>query len=874
MEIAILVAILILGWVIGAPIFGIVAFQKANRLQRALNDLQSQKGTEARPVTSPATGRRARPEELAPLAQAQPFPAPKPEAAEAQTPPQGRNRSARHEGTGNAPGRDQPTLEQRLAGGWMVWAGGLALALGGLFLVRVAIDTGLFGPLARTLAAGLFGVGLVGASFRAAHSDVVASAGNALGFLPHILSGAGLVSLYGATLAAGALYGFVGPLVALGLFAVVSLIGLALALRFGSVLAAISLAGAYLAPLFTGASDGSALMILPYAASVTALGLGLIRLRSWRFASWVVLAGTGFWALAGLSAASGSSEAWAVAAYGLATGGLALWLAAPLAHSPVLLPRRFSSLFWLLRTRGEIVLVAHLLWALTGATLLVSAFDVPSSLVTVSAVAVYGGSGLLAAWRRDGFGLVAPLSALVCLLGLALWPASLPHLWAGAVAIGLGFGTLALLAQAGKQVRAPLAITSAITPTAALALSFWRGGLEPSFIHGLLALSMAAAAGLWLDRRRQGEGGLDAHPGASAAYAIGLALSAALAPFLVLEDLWLGPALAVVAATIAFIHRRFPLMVVRGTAILSAGGATLLMLRPGLLSSLDVAGPPIANTLAAASLLVVISLALGSRALRDHGAARNALEGGALLTLFGGIGLVIRHAAGAESVTDGDISLAEASGHAIAYMGSALALAWRGVGRGFIWRAGEFLALTIGLGAIIAALAAVQSDPIGMLPLLNLLLPAFAIPALFLALQGEAHRREGSWMLANGFSSASIALGGIWIILETRRSFVGEALLSSPIGNAEMWVLSLVAIGYALALLLWGVWRGRSLARYGSLVVLLSAVAKVFLIDLGATDGVIRALSFMGLGGALIGVALFYQRFVFREGSPRAHTPV
>ncbi|MEM1150640.1 MAG: DUF2339 domain-containing protein [Pseudomonadota bacterium] len=863
MELIVLIALLVAAWTLVGPIFGIVALQKANRLQREVTALRE---AGVAPIAR-APERRAKAEDLAPLARSTVSPSPQKTTPNKTPPPMGQTRAEQ-------PDRPGINLEKVIAGGWMVWAGGLALALGGLFLVRVAIDAGWFGPLARTLSAGAFGLGLIAGSFRAARMPMIKEAGNALKFLPHILAGAGLIALFGTALAAGALYGFVPPLIALALFAAVSIGGLALALRFGPVVAALALAGAYLAPLFTGASGGSALMILPYAASVTGLGLFLIRLRAWRFVSWVALLGTGFWALAAMTAPSAQSEAWAVPAYSLATGGLALWLAAPLATAPVLLPGKLSSLAWLLRQRGEAVLVAHLFWGLTGVMVLLSAFDWPGSLTAVSAVGLFGGIGLFAAWRRDGFGLLAPGSALICLTGLALWPADLPSLWAGAAATGLGFGGLGLLAQSGKAVRAPLAVTSAVVPTVALGIAFWRGGLEPSFLLGLLALLIAACAGWWLDRKRVSEGGLDAHPGAAAAYAIGLALSAALAPFLVLEDLWLGPALTVVAACIAFVHRRFPLMSVRGAATAAAAGATLLMLRPGLLNSLDVAGPPLANTLTAAGLLAVAALAAGSFALRSHRGARQALEGAALLTFFGSLGLVIRHGAGADSVFDGRVSLAEASGHAIAYFGSAVGLAWRGRSGGVIWRIGECVAFVIASAALFAALSAVDSDPAGRWPIFNLLLPAFAIPALFMAVQGEAHRRAGRREVANILSSLAIAVGGIWAVFETRRSFVGEALFSAPIGSAEMWALSIVAIVYAVALLLWGVWRDRTLARYGSLVILLATIAKVFLIDLGATDGVIRALSFIGLGGALIGVAVFYQRFVFKEGSPQVDRPV
>ena len=41
-------------------------------------------------------------------------------------------------------------LEEKLASHWMVWLGGIALALGGAFLVKYAIDIGLITPALRT----------------------------------------------------------------------------------------------------------------------------------------------------------------------------------------------------------------------------------------------------------------------------------------------------------------------------------------------------------------------------------------------------------------------------------------------------------------------------------------------------------------------------------------------------------------------------------------------------------------------------------------------------------------------------------------------------------------------------------------------------
>jgi uncharacterized membrane protein len=47
------------------------------------------------------------------------------------------------------PSKAKPSLEERFGTQWVVWAGGIALALGGFFLVRCSIEQGWFGPSRR-----------------------------------------------------------------------------------------------------------------------------------------------------------------------------------------------------------------------------------------------------------------------------------------------------------------------------------------------------------------------------------------------------------------------------------------------------------------------------------------------------------------------------------------------------------------------------------------------------------------------------------------------------------------------------------------------------------------------------------------------------
>jgi uncharacterized membrane protein len=56
-----------------------------------------------------------------------------------------------------------PSLEERFGTLWVVWVGGLAIALGGIFTVRYSIQQGWIGPGVRVALGALLGAALVGA---------------------------------------------------------------------------------------------------------------------------------------------------------------------------------------------------------------------------------------------------------------------------------------------------------------------------------------------------------------------------------------------------------------------------------------------------------------------------------------------------------------------------------------------------------------------------------------------------------------------------------------------------------------------------------------------------------------------------------------
>jgi uncharacterized membrane protein len=101
---------------------------------------------------------------------------------------------------------------------------------------------------------------------------------------------------------------------------------------------------------------------------------------------------------------------------------------------------------------------------------------------------------------------------------------------------------------------------------------------------------------------------------------------------------------------------------------------------------------------------------------------------------------------------------------------------------------------------------------------------------------------------------AASGLAFLWLTLEIRHVFRGEVLTWGECGEAEWYVYSAAWLAFAGAGLAAGLkWR-KDWLRRASLAGVGLVVAKVFISDMAALGGVLRALSFLGLGGALVGI--------------------
>jgi uncharacterized membrane protein len=81
--------------------------------------------------------------------------------------------------------------------------------------------------------------------------------------------------------------------------------------------------------------------------------------------------------------------------------------------------------------------------------------------------------------------------------------------------------------------------------------------------------------------------------------------------------------------------------------------------------------------------------------------------------------------------------------------------------------------------------------------------------------------------------------------------------------TAESYAYSFAWIALAFVMAVIGVRADRKGLRYGSALIMLVAVFKVFLVDTSNLEGIFRVLSLFGLGVALFLLAYLYRRFVF-----------
>ena len=158
-----------------------------------------------------------------------------------------------------------------------------------------------------------------------------------------------------------------------------------------------------------------------------------------------------------------------------------------------------------------------------------------------------------------------------------------------------------------------------------------------------------------------------------------------------------------------------------------------------------------------------------------------------------------------------------------------------------------------------------SDQAVGALPVVNLLLPVYALAFGLLWAAGRTGLPPHAER-ARGWAQMLLVL--LFAASALRQLFQGSLLATHGVGEGEDILRSVVAIGIAIGFLQWGIRRRSRDWRIASLVVMLGAVAKVFLLDTSGLHGLLRIASFAALGFSLIGIGWLYSRYLPDDRSP------
>ncbi|MCA8946719.1 MAG: DUF2339 domain-containing protein, partial [Planctomycetes bacterium] len=133
-----------------------------------------------------------------------------------------------------SPADDANALESAIGGKLAVWVGAVALALGGVFLVKYTIDQGLLAPIYRVLGGLALAVTCGATAWRLRDRSNYVAQG---------LGAAGVICAYACLWAAADLYDLIHPLASMAGMVAVTVLAVVGALRLGPLVAIIGLLG-------------------------------------------------------------------------------------------------------------------------------------------------------------------------------------------------------------------------------------------------------------------------------------------------------------------------------------------------------------------------------------------------------------------------------------------------------------------------------------------------------------------------------------------------------------------------------------------------------------------------------------------------------
>lgn len=784
----------------------------------------------------------------------------------------------------------KPGFEEKLGTRWVVWVGGLTLALGGLFLVKYSIEAGLLGPGVRVLLGGVFALALLAAGefTRRKESDspdIPLPVAN----IPAVLTAAGTLVAFATVYASYALYEFLAPASAFILLGIVALGTMAAALLHGPALAGLGIAAAFATPVLVSSGTPDYWALYVYIAVVTASAFGLARIRLWRWLALTTIALGGIWMLFDIAVANtiGPHAFDIIVGFALAT----LLVVTGFMFGPSAEPGRIeqiSSISLAVMLFGACALVLnnnHADPAMTVFTLIVFAtfavaWRAESATGAIAAAAIFA-FVIFAEWAiRANPDLAVVAGGPMPGIGARANEGSINLHFVAAALFAVGFGGAGFFAQ-GRSVGAivPVVWSAAgvFTPLALLVALYARiAHLDRSIPFAILAIALAAAFAVATEILTKRE----TRPGQAisiALFATGTLAALALAFTFALEKGWLTIALALMSLGTAWISMKRPIPFLRWLAAILAGIVVLRIgYEPRIVGS-DVGTTPIFNWLLLGYGIPALSFWLASYFMRRRGddVPLRAIESAAILFTVLLAFMEIRHYVNNGDVYRRDAGLVETGLQVCVALAMAIGLERLRIRSGSIVHNIGAVVLTLIAGVVILfGLFFLENPTIWPYRIegefINELLLCYALPsvlALLLSYAAAGQRRTG---YVNTIAGVALVLAIAYISFEIRRLYQGSNLSHGGTSDAEQYTYSVAWLTFGVLLLVAGLVMPSQRARLASAVMITLTVLKVFIIDMSALTGAYRAFSFIGLGLVLMAIGWLYQRVLFRQKPPSA----
>ena len=739
----------------------------------------------------------------------------------------------------------RPDIETLLTARWGVWLGSAALVLAGVFLIRYAVDQGLLGPGPRCVLAGLLGVALIAAAEWLRGREILhpAVADNA----SPGLAASGVAVLFGASYGASAMYGLVPPQAGFVLMAAASVAGIALSLRYGQVVAAIGLLGAFVTPGLVNTENPSIPGLYGYLLFVTAAALAVVRYTAWIWLGWATTIAGAIWVALAILGGAGS-DVWAPALFVPAAAALNLGLlpAAALDHP---IGRK----------------LAFIPCAALGAAGLSLAIDDQTAITRIGVLLL----APLLVWhasREPRLRLLPFLAAALFLALLATWntDGSEQSLLLTAALVSGFFAASGLALERRPDTQLAWATLTASIPVLTLAVCYARvTEFQPRFDWAAFAILLTAGligttTRALRDNARQ-RAGIHA-AGAVAALALGCGMF--------LRDEWLTVAVSLFLPALAWIAAEAELPALRRVALAVATIVLVRLLLNWYVLDYGFGQWPVVNDLLLAYGVPGVAFAVAATLFRRErdDATVGVLEAGSTAFLTVLVALEVRHTFGPPTgLATPELGFPEAALH-VSSLGIVCLATLRIAERlqrpmlHIAWKVQGALAL-IGAVLLLVANPGLTNEPVGNAPLIDWLLPAYLLPAL-LAIAASRHPVVAAVPKLRLVLEGYGLLGGlVWLTLEVRHLFNPDSIgfADIPIGDAELWAWSGAWLAYGVIVMAIGIHGGIRHVRLAALGIVGLAAAKVFLVDMSSLVGLWRVVSFLGLGLVLIGLGAAYR---------------